>query len=105
MSRTPRRDRVTAREPSIRVAFRTNLRNRRVELGLSQRALGEAIGVVQQWVQKLEAPATDEVPSFYQLEDIARVLKCAPHDLLIPDRFDAGVSAKDDMRKHQYRSR
>lgn len=100
-----RRERVKKAEPDVRAAFRLNLRNRRVELGLSQRQLGEQVGVVQQWIGQLEAPARDEVPSLYQLEDLARILKCSTHDLLIPGRFNSGVSVDEDMRKYQHRTR
>lgn len=103
--RRARRDRVKIKEPPIRVIIRTNLRNRRVELGISQRQLGESIGTTQQWIQQLEAEGGDEVPSIYQLADLSGQLDCGYHDLLVEGRFDAGVSAKDDMRKYQHRTR
>ena len=40
-----------------------------------------------------------------ELADIARETNCGAHDLLVEGRFDAGVSAKDDMRKYQHRTR
>lgn len=105
MSKTPRRERVKPKEPPIRIILRTNIRNRRVELGISQKALGDAIGTTQQWIQQLEAAGDDAVPSVYQVADISHVLKCAYHDLFIEGKFDVGVGAKDDMRKYQHRTR
>lgn len=102
--RPGRRSQPKRNEPDIRVIFRTNLRNRRIELGLSQRALGDMLGVIQQWVQKLEAPGTEEVPSFYMLADLAAALHCLPSDLLVDGRFNAGVGADDDLRAYRGRT-
>lgn len=100
--KTPYRSRVRAGQPKFRIVLCLNLRNRRIELGLTQKEVGEAVGVVQQWIGQLESPAGDEVPSLYQLEDLAKALKCLMHDLLIPGRFTkAGASIYDDMRKFQ----
>lgn len=92
-------------EPLIRAIIRTNIRNRRVELRISQRELGEMLGVTQQWIGQIESPGGNEIPSIYQLAELADVLKCGYHDLLIEGRFDSGVSPSDDMRKFQHRTR
>jgi len=89
------------REPEIRRIFRTNLRNRRMELGLLQKGLHELLS--QSWVQQLEAPRGREVPSLYQLALLAEALKCLPSDLLIAGRFTSGIDPDDDLRRHRRR--
>lgn len=93
------------KELPVRKTFRENLRNRRIGQGMSQRELGERIGVLQQWIEQLEANRGGAVPSLYQLADIALELACKPADMLTPGRFKSGVALDDDMRKHQRRTR
>jgi len=91
------------READIRRIFRTNLRNRRMELGLTQAGLHEHLS--QSWVQQLEAPAGNEVPSLYQLELIAQSLKCLASDLLVEGRFASDINPDDDLRAYRGRRR
>jgi transcriptional regulator with XRE-family HTH domain len=79
--------RTSDKEPAIRRTVRENLRNRRIELGLSQKQLGERIGVTQQWIQQLEAPNNDNLPSLYQLEEFALHLGATAAELLTPRHF------------------
>ncbi len=90
-------------EPAVRRMLRENIRNRRLECRLSQREMGERIGVVQQWVQQIESPRGDNIPSLYQLEEIALHLGTTPADLLSPGRFRGQIGANDDLRKRQPR--
>lgn len=92
-------------EHPLRSIFRSNLRNRRVELNRSQREIGEAIGTTQQWVQQLEDPSQDIVPSLYQLHDISVAMGCQAHDMLVDGRFQIGVAPDDDMRLYGKRRR
>ena len=55
------------------------LRAARLDAGLSQRALGQAIGRSDGWVCRLEAGTYDSL--FRKLEEIARVLDRHPKDL------------------------
>jgi transcriptional regulator with XRE-family HTH domain len=54
---------------------------------MSQKELGEAVGVVQQWIQQLESANSDNVPSLYLLEELALHLGTTVIDLLTPGRF------------------
>jgi transcriptional regulator with XRE-family HTH domain len=90
-------------EPEVRTIIRTNIRNRRVELGLTQKDVGDAIGASQQWIGLIETAHGDDVPGVYQLPELASVLKCGAHDLLIKGRFDAGIAPSDDMRAYRHR--
>lgn len=96
------RDRVKVWQPAWRRALCSNLRNRRVQLGLTQKRLGEMAGVVQQWIGQLEDPMGDEVPSLYQLADLAVALDCTMIDLLHSGKFDIGITVGDDMRRYQH---
>lgn len=60
-----------------------------MECGLTQKELGERVGVVQQWIQQIESAKSDNVPSLYQLEDFALNLGTTVVDLLTPGRFRA----------------
>jgi len=82
-----RRKKTMRSEPAIRRTFRENLRNRRLERGLSQQRLGEQLGVTQQWIHQLESATSDNVPSVYQLDELASCLDTAPSELLTPGRF------------------
>jgi transcriptional regulator with XRE-family HTH domain len=82
-----RKSKTKTKEPAIRRIVRENIRARRVECGMSQKALGERIGVVQQWIQQLESANCDNVPSLYLLEDLALQLGTTAIDLLTPGRF------------------
>jgi transcriptional regulator with XRE-family HTH domain len=68
---------------------------------MSQREMGERIGVVQQWMQQIESPNVDTIPSLYQLEEIAVHLGTTPADLLMPGRFRGRVGANEDLRKRR----
>lgn len=93
------------KELPIRKCLRENLRNRRVQQGMSQRELGERLGVLQQWIEQLEANRGGAVPSTYQIADLCLALSCSWADLFTPGKFKAGVGADDDMRTHQRRTR
>lgn len=74
-----------------------------MELGISQRALAEAVGVAYQFIQKIESPnpsCFDESPSIERLWGIAEALKCSPHDMLIPGK-SKGPPEDDDLRQHR----
>jgi len=89
------------REHPLRRILRMNLRNRRVELGVTQLQLGDRVGTTQQYVQQLEDARQDNVPNLYLLHDLAQELGCTAADLLSPKRFEAGVAADDDLRVHR----
>lgn len=89
---------IAGKEHPIRRTVRTNLRNRRLEQGITQKELGEATGTGQTWVQQLERPGGDEVPNLYMLFDIAVQLACSPADLLTPGRFKGDADADEDLR-------
>jgi transcriptional regulator with XRE-family HTH domain len=74
-------------EPWIRQVFRTNMRNRRMELGITQRALAEMMGKSQPWVNFLESPVRREMPDLLTIALVAKCLSVAPHELLMPNRF------------------
>jgi transcriptional regulator with XRE-family HTH domain len=91
------------KEPEHRAVVRANIRNRRIELGIPQRELAETIGVVYQFIQKIESHnpgCFKESPSIERLWTIAEALGCSPHDLLIPGRFK-GPPEDEDLRNHR----
>lgn len=87
-------------EHPLRRIIRQNIRNRRMSLGISQRDLGDRVGVTKNWIQQIESPHGDEVPNVYMLFDIASEFGCTPADILTPGKFQAGIGAEEDLRKH-----
>jgi transcriptional regulator with XRE-family HTH domain len=62
-----------------------NVRRIRTQLGWSQAALAEALGIAVRSVQAIEAAETD--PSTTRLVAIARALRCSVGDLVRPAQF------------------
>ncbi len=93
-------------EPSQRLVFRLNLRNRRLELKLSQRRLAELITVAQQWISAIESGrgVNGKYPevSMQLLEKIAAVLETTSQEMLTPNRFLGNADADTDMRTKQW---
>ena len=85
-------------EPAIRRTLRQNIRNRRLQLNMSQEALANAIGVTQPWIALIESPNRTERPNLDQVATIAEVLKCQPYQLLTPDFFTGYSTDGDDLR-------
>ena len=79
------------------IALGTNIRNRRRGLGLSQRALGEAVGLTFQQVQKYER-GRNRV-SFSKLVGISRALNCSVVDLIdgVPGVGTTATVAQSDL--------
>jgi transcriptional regulator with XRE-family HTH domain len=92
-------------EHPLRRIFRTNLRNRRLSLGIQQRELADRVGTVQQWIQQLEDPKGDEAPNFYLLFDLAAELGCTASDLLTAGKFLGVAGPDEDLRAHGRLSR
>lgn len=87
-------------EHPIRRTIRQNVRNKRIFLGISQKELGDRLGVSKNWVQQIESPHGDEVPNLYMLFDIAAEFGCTPADIMTPGKFAAGIGADEDLRRH-----
>ncbi len=64
-------------EPEWRKMLRTNIRNRRIALGLTQKELGQATGDVnQQMIQQIESPKCPDVaPNLFHLAAFADALQ------------------------------
>lgn len=67
------------------------IRERRTQIGMTQDALAEALGVTFQQVQKYEQGSTRVVAS--RLYEMAVALECSPLDLLPPDAPGASDEA------------
>jgi len=95
-------------EAKIRFDFRLNLRNRRLQLGMSQRELAERVGVDPRWIQQLEHPRPGKrypEPCLQELERIAAELGVAAWDLISPGKYCGLVTGDMDLRKTQWRAR
>lgn len=86
------------RESTIRLIFRTNLRNRRLRLGMTAKQLAERLGVAAQWIHALENRKGQAVPGLAFLEQLACELGCTPADLLTPNKYRGVVSSDEDLR-------
>jgi transcriptional regulator with XRE-family HTH domain len=60
--------------------FRSNVRKRRMELRLTQKELGDLLGVTSAYVSEVEAGK--RVPSLDTVERFAKALDCPPLNLL-----------------------
>ena len=85
-------------EPAIRRIFRTNLRNRRLSIGMTAQQLAERLGVRSQWIHQLENPKGKAVPGLFPLERLAMELGTTPADLLVPGKFTGTVDPDEDLR-------
>lgn len=74
-----------AQDDEILRSLAANVRRIRVELGMSQAALAEALGLAVRSLQAIEAAETDV--STTRLVAIARALRCSVDALLRPAEF------------------
>lgn len=58
------------------------VRQRRLELGISQKELSFLLDLSEGYVGLVESPRTDDKYSLKRLNDLARALKCSPRDFL-----------------------
>jgi transcriptional regulator with XRE-family HTH domain len=79
---------VTAED--LKLAIGENVRNRRLECGLSQQALAQSINCTQSQIAQIETGKTS--PSIELVVKLAIKLKTEPHVLFAPNSF-AAVSA------------
>jgi transcriptional regulator with XRE-family HTH domain len=86
------------KEPAIRRIFRTNLRNRRLAIGMTAKQLADRLGVKPQWIHQLENPRGKAIPGLYLTEQLAVELGTTPADLLTPGRFTGDIDPDDDLR-------
>jgi transcriptional regulator with XRE-family HTH domain len=70
------------RVQEVLVYFAWNVRRLRLERGMTQEALSEAIGIELRTLQRVEAASTN--PSLTMLINLAEVLKVEPGALLEP---------------------
>ena len=98
----------TARKPvesSIRRIVRANMRNRRISLKVSQKGLGEAVGVSQAFISALESPnRPEDVPSLELLAEIAVALQTTVAALTTEGTFGGEVDPDADLRHLWFRT-
>jgi transcriptional regulator with XRE-family HTH domain len=58
------------------------VRQRRLELGITQKELSFLLELSEGYVGLVESPRTDDKYSLKRINDLARVLQCSPRDLL-----------------------
>jgi transcriptional regulator with XRE-family HTH domain len=58
------------------------VKERRVELGISQKELSFLLEVSEGYVGLVESSKTDDKYSLKRVNDLAKILKCSPKDLL-----------------------
>jgi transcriptional regulator with XRE-family HTH domain len=69
--------------------FRVNVRKRRQELGLTQKALADRMGVSRAYVAQIETE--DQNRSLEVVDDFAKGLQCAAVALLLNPEEEAAV--------------
>ena len=58
------------------------VKERRLELGISQKELSFLLNASEGWVGLVESSRTDDKYNLRRLNDLARVLNCSPRDFL-----------------------
>jgi transcriptional regulator with XRE-family HTH domain len=93
------------RESSIKKVIRTNLRTRRIELGMPQREVGERCrGITQQAISKYERGRIGP-PPIEHLVEFANALQTTIDALIRRGSFKLEVNSDADMRHRQMRRR
>lgn len=86
------------KEPAIRRVLRSNLRGRRLALGMTAKQLAERLGVKAQWIHELENPRSRAIPGLYFVERLAMELGSTPADLLSPAKYTGDIDPDQDLR-------
>ena len=71
---------------TLEEVFRTNLKRRRLELGLTQSGLAKRLGVTPQRVTQIETDAATS-PTLKQVQQIAKALECPSLALLLEAEY------------------
>lgn len=66
----------------------SEVKRRRLELGISQAALADYINVSKGFIGDVENPRRRAKYNLQLINEIAKVLKCSPRDLLPPEPLD-----------------
>jgi transcriptional regulator with XRE-family HTH domain len=81
---------MTGIEMALHEHFVTNLRRRRLELGMTQRQLADLVGVSHVFVSQIESGKTGQ--TLDTIERFAKALRCAPLTLLVEPEPEAAVA-------------
>jgi len=87
-------------ESEIRRIVRTNMRNRRVSLGMSQLKLAKSVGVSQAFISAIESPnRPEDVPSLEFLERLAEALASSVAALVTDGMFRLSEEEEEQERR------